>query len=385
MKIGILGGGQLAQMMAIAGKKYGHKFMFLTDDPDSCAAPYGELLCAAFDDLDAQDHLAQWADVVTYEFENIPLALVQRIEALVPLNPSSSTLAVASDRLQEKNAFRALGIPTATFLPVENLTQLTEAYSHLGKTAILKTRTQGYDGKGQALLEQPEQIKVAWQVLGEVPCIIEEKIAFKREVSIIAARNSLGEIVFYPLSENTHRDGILRLSIARIDDPFQQQAEQMILRLMEYLNYVGVMALELFQVGDELFANEFSPRVHNSGHWTIEGATTSQFDNHLHAICGSPLGATLVKQPTAMVNLIGKLPSKKAMTGISNATLHNYGKQERPGRKVGHITLLHDRRSTIDAFSESLKKLLEIADENDLAKQCHLLLKSLLKNKPILE
>lgn len=369
MKIGILGGGQLAQMMAIVGKKYDHEFKFLSNDIDSCAAPYGELLCASFDDLGAQDYLAQWADVVTYEFENVPSALVQRIESKVSLNPSSSALAVASDRLQEKNLFRTLGIPTAAFFPVESLTQLNEGFLRLGKAAIVKTRTQGYDGKGQALLEHPEQTEVSWQKLGKVPCIIEEKVAFKREVSIIAVRNSLGEIVFYPLSENIHRDGILRLSIARIDDPFQQQAEMMIRQIMEHLNYVGTMALELFQVGDTLIANELSPRVHNSGHWTIEGAETSQFDNHLRAICGLPLGQTMAKQTSAMVNLIGKLPSEKAIADIENATFHSYGKQERLGRKLGHITLLDSPQASTDSFSGSIKKLLEISGESDLAKE----------------
>lgn len=369
MKIGILGGGQLAQMMAIAGKKDGHEFMFLSNDIDSCAAPYGELLCASFDDLGAQDYLAQWADVVTYEFENVPSALAQRIESKIPLSPSSSALAVASDRLKEKNLFRTLGIPTAEFFPVENLTQLNEGFLHLGKTAIIKTRTQGYDGKGQALLEHPEQTEASWQKLGEVPCIVEEKVTFEREVSIIATRNSMGQIVFYPLSENIHREGILRLSIARIDDPFQERAEIMIRRIMEHLNYVGTMALELFQVGDKLISNEVSPRVHNSGHWTIEGAETSQFDNHLRAICGLPLGQTLVKQTSAMVNLIGKLPSEKAIVDIENATFHSYGKQERLGRKVGHITLLENPQTSKDSFSENIKALLEIAGESALAKE----------------
>ncbi len=383
MKIGILGGGQLAQMMAIAGLKHGHEFKFLSDDPLSCAAPYGELMVASYNDIQAQDQLAQWADVVTYEFENVPIATIQRIESQVAVHPSSSVLAVAGDRLIEKRLFRTLGIQTATFYQVDNLIQLNEAYSSIGQSAILKTRTEGYDGKGQAVINQPEQLASAWQKIGERPCILEAMVNFSREVSIIAARNTLGEIVFYPLSENIHREGILRLSIARVADPFQQQAEMMIKQLMEHLNYVGIMALELFQVGDDLFANEFAPRVHNSGHWTIEGAATSQFCNHLRAVSGLPLGNTAVLQHSAMVNLIGKMPSSKSVADIRNATLYTYGKQDRVGRKVGHITLFNDTQSEFNLFVTSLKKSLEIAGENDLAKQVDRLLSNSHSTRPL--
>jgi len=356
-------------MMAIAGTKSGHQFMFLSDAADSCAAPYGELLCAPLDDTQAQDRLAQFADVVTYEFENIPCSVVQRIESAVPLHPSSLALSIASDRLQEKSLFRQLGMGTTDFFPVDSLELLTEAFSAFGagQAAILKTRTQGYDGKGQAVINQPAQIADAWQQVGQVPCILEAKVKFSREVSMIAARSPSGEMVFYPLSENVHREGILRLSIARVDDPLQQQAEAMARRLMEHLDYVGVLALELFHVGDELFVNEIAPRVHNSGHWTIEGAATSQFDNHLRAVCGLPLGDTAVSQSVAMVNLIGTVPSEKAIAEIANATLHVYGKTDRPGRKVGHITLVDDSKTGSDVFVENLITLLDMVGEKELA------------------
>jgi 5-(carboxyamino)imidazole ribonucleotide synthase len=365
MKIGILGAGQLAQMMAKAGQQLGHEFKFLSDDPNSCAAGYGELLCASYDDEQAQNELIQWADVVTYEFENIPLATIERIESQTQLYPSANVLATARDRLIEKSTFRALGIETATFFPVDNLEQLTEAFLSINKTAILKTRTEGYDGKGQVVIKQVDQLADAWQQLAGRPCILEEKVNFSREVSIIAARNADGHIVYYPLTENVHREGILRLSIARVNDAMQLQAQSMVKTLMEHLNYVGVIALELFQVGDQLYANEFAPRVHNTGHWTIEGAITSQFENHLRAISQLPLGETTTSKITAMVNLIGKIPARDLIQ--SPAVLHDYGKSERENRKVGHITLVNHLDDKAH-FIERLKQLLQLVGEEDIAK-----------------
>ncbi len=367
MKIAVLGGGQLAQMLAMAGAQENHEFMFLSEDPDACAAPYGQILLAPLEDFEAQERLAAWADVVTYEFESLALDAVRRIETLNTLRPSASALGVASDRLIEKRLFRELGIPTTEFFPVENLAQLEEGFSKTSKDAILKTRTQGYDGKGQASINKATQLVEAWNKVGKVPSILEQKVQFSRELSIIAARSVAGDIAYYPASENIHREGILRFSIARINDPFQSRAESLIKRIMEKLDYVGVLALELFQVEGELFANEIAPRVHNTGHWTIEGASTSQFANHLRAVCGSELGSTDAKQLSAMVNLIGKLPPAEAIATIPNATLHAYGKAERPGRKVGHISLINNDPTARDSFHESLRDLLRIAGEDDLA------------------
>ncbi len=366
MNIGILGGGQLARMMAQAGAPLGLSFMFLSPDEEACAAPFGKHLCAPFDDKPSLQKLVEWADVVTYEFENIPLSSLESLQGQVPLYPSSSILAVAQDRLLEKRRFESLGIPTAKFAPVETLEALTGAVKDIGLPAILKTRTQGYDGKGQALLREESDLAEAWERIGKSPCIVESMVAFQREISIIGARDREGEVVFYPISENHHRGGILRLSISRLKDPLQEQAEAKLRKIMKDFNYVGVMALELFQVEDKLLANEFAPRVHNSGHWTIEGAPTSQFENHLRAICGLPLGDALSTQSAAMVNLLGYLPEEKKIREVSGATPHFYEKKERPGRKLGHITLTGED-ATREEFEQRLALLLEMADESELA------------------
>jgi 5-(carboxyamino)imidazole ribonucleotide synthase len=366
MNIGILGGGQLARMMAQAGSSLGLNFMFLCPDSHACAAPFGEHLCAPYDDKRAQKRLAEWADVATYEFENIPLSVVELLQQEIPLYPASSVLSVARDRLLEKLLFRTLGIPTAKFAPVDSLAELINALEDIAFPAILKTRTQGYDGKGQVLLRKASDLSSAWEEIGKVPCIVESVVEFRREISIIGARNQKGEMVFYPLSENHHRGGILRLSISRQDDPMQVRAEAKIRSIMDNLSYVGVMALELFQVGDQLFANELAPRVHNSGHWTIETVQTSQFENHLRAICGFSLGKTTTTQTGAMVNLIGRLPEEAQIRNIPEASPHFYAKEERPGRKVGHVTLTSSDCS-LEEFDRRLAALLQLAGETELA------------------
>lgn len=365
MKVGVLGGGQLAQMMARAGAPLGMEFMFLCPHGDACAAPFGQHLCADYADENAHRQLADWADVVTYEFENIPLPVVQSLERKVLVLPSSKALAAASDRLHEKRGFQALGVATAEFSTVDSAADLAEALAHIGLPSILKTRTEGYDGKGQAVLRNTAGLNEAWERVGKRPCILESMVPFARELSIIAVRSRSGAVAFYPLSENHHREGMLRLSISRPGDPMQVHAEKAIGRLMQELDYVGVLALELFQVGDQLLANEMAPRVHNTGHWTIEGAHTSQFENHLRAVCDLPLGDTGIVAPSAMVNLIGKLPSEADIRAVPGAIPHFYGKAERPGRKVGHITLTRDGSSA--EFRERLIQLLHLAGETELA------------------
>ncbi|MET0013901.1 MAG: 5-(carboxyamino)imidazole ribonucleotide synthase [Sedimenticola sp.] len=366
MNVGILGGGQLAQMMAQAGSKLDMSFTFLCPDPQACAAPFGQHLCAPFGDEEAKRQLAEWADVATYEFENIPAEHVASLEQQVDLHPSSNALAVARDRLKEKRRFRSLGIPTAEFMPVDSLDDLKEAIGVVGLPAILKTRTMGYDGKGQAVLRSPDDLADAWTQVGEVPCIVESMVNFTREFSIIAARSRTGELAFYPLSENHHREGILRLSLSRQGHPLQSTAQSLIQRLLNELDYVGVLALELFEVGDELYANEMAPRVHNTGHWTIDGALTSQFENHLRAICGMPLGATDAPAQAAMVNLIGELQDEATIREFPGATPHFYGKSERPGRKVGHINLVDTGEGPL-SFEQQLIGLLQLTGESALA------------------
>jgi len=367
MKVGILGGGQLARMLAQAGRPLGMEFMFLCPNPDACAAPFGQHLCAAFDDAAALKRFGDWSDVVTFEFENIPAAVVDDLQRRVPIHPPAIALAVAQDRLREKQTFQSLGIPTPRFSPANSLEQLREAVSDIGLPAIAKTRTQGYDGKGQALLRNEEDLAAAWETLGRVPAIVETLVPFRRELSIIAVRGSAGDTVFYPLIENHHRSGILRLSLSRAGDPLQASAESCVRKLLEHLDYVGILALELFQTDDGLLANEFAPRVHNSGHWTIDGARTSQFENHLRAVGGLPLGDTGLIRPTAMVNLVGELPAAADVRAIPGTVTHLYDKTERPDRKIGHVNLSASADTFDPVFFERLAQLLRLTGEDDLA------------------
>ncbi|MFO7594313.1 MAG: 5-(carboxyamino)imidazole ribonucleotide synthase [Pseudomonadota bacterium] len=339
MIVGIVGGGQLARMMALAGIPLGLRFVFLDPAKDACAAELGEHLCGAYDDEAALARLAQMSDVVTYEFENVPETSIEFLSQRVPVYPGVLALATARDRLNEKSLFRQLGIPTVPFVAVGTLEELQQAMSTTGLPAVLKTRTLGYDGKGQAVLKEEADILPAWEALGGVPLILEGFATFQREISVIAVRGQNGEIRFYPVTENSHRDGILHLSRSRPGDRQQQQAETYAKALMEKLDYIGVMALELFDTGDKLLANEMAPRVHNSGHWTIEGAVTSQFENHLRAILNLPLGSTEAVGYAAMVNFIGEMPEAKDILALPNSWLHDYDKKPRPGRKVGHATV----------------------------------------------
>lgn len=340
MIVGIVGGGQLARMLALAGIPLGLRFVFLDPAEDACAAPLGEHLCGAYDDEALLARMADKCDVVTYEFENVPEISIEFLSQRVAVYPGALALATARDRLNEKSLFRELGIPTVPFFPVDSLDELKRAAAETGLPAVLKTRTLGYDGKGQAVLRTEADIESAWQQLGGVPLILEGFADFRREISIIGVRSHDGETRFYPLAENTHRNGILQLSRSRPDDPMQPLAEQAAQRLLDKLDYVGVMALELFDTGDALMANEIAPRVHNSGHWTIEGAVTSQFENHLRAILGLPLGSTDARGLAAMVNFVGRMPPTQQIMAYPGVHLHNYNKAARDGRKVGHATLL---------------------------------------------
>jgi 5-(carboxyamino)imidazole ribonucleotide synthase len=365
MKVGLLGGGQLAQMLAQAGSHLGMTFRFISPDPQACAAPFGEHIYADYHDTQAFEQLAEWADVITYESENIPGAVANALEKIATFLPSAKALRIAGDRLLEKQLFNTLNIPTVAFEDVSSVETLHLAVEKIGLPAILKTRKEGYDGKGQVVLRDKNQTEAAWNSLGQTPCILEEMVNFSREVSIIAVRNKQGHCEFYPLTENHHRDGILRLSLCLKSDPYQQQAETLIKKLLKKLDYVGVLTLELFQVGETLMANEMAPRVHNSGHWTIEGSEVSQFENHLRAVCGLPLGYTKKVKASAMLNLIGTLPSEDEISAFADTYFHDYGKSEKPGRKLGHITMTcYDNKP--DSFDHTLKKLIQIVDRQDL-------------------
>jgi 5-(carboxyamino)imidazole ribonucleotide synthase len=362
MKVGVLGAGQLARMIALAGVPLGLEFIFLDPSADACANRLGEALIGDYNDPALLAKLAERADVVTYEFENVPADVAEFLASHTQVHPSPKALAVAQDRLLEKSFFHDIGIPTPTYAAVDSFESLKQAMVTLGYPAILKSRTLGYDGKGQALLKSADDLKQAWEQLQGAPAVVEAFVPFKREVSIIAVRSVSGEVVFYPLSENLHRGGILRVSECRADDPTQKQAESYVSRLLEALDYVGVLALELFEVDGQLLANEFAPRVHNSGHWTIEGAETSQFENHLRAILDLPLGSTAPVDNAAMVNFIGGLPKTEELLAIPHAHLHLYDKSPRKGRKVAHATL---RAESAEQLSGLVKQLAALADQVD--------------------
>ena len=338
MVIGIVGGGQLARMMALAGIPLGMRFIFLDPAVDACAAPLGEHLQGDYDDEALLREMAAKADVVTYEFENVPATAIATLSQQVDVFPSQQALATARDRIHEKSLCNELEIATVPFAAVDSLEELQQAVESIGLPAILKTRTLGYDGKGQQLLHTEADLASAWQQLGGVPLILEGFANFQREISIVSVRSRSGEIRYYPLSENHHHEGILDTAKSLPNDPRQPLAEALAKRLLERLDYVGVMALELFDTDAGLLVNEMAPRVHNSGHWSIEGAESSQFENHLRAIAGLPLGGTAAVGYARMVNFIGGVPEASQVLSNPSAHLHDYNKAPRAGRKVGHVT-----------------------------------------------
>lgn len=358
MKVGVIGGGQLGRMLALAGTPLGMEFSFLDPADDACAAPVGKHLHAAYDAQAELQQLAQSMDVVTFEFENVPSEAVAYLAQHVPVFPNAESLRVARDRLNEKSMFRELDIPVTAFANVESQQQLDEAVATMGLPAILKTRTLGYDGKGQKVLRSTDDVAGAHAELGGVPCLLEGFVNFTGEVSVIAVRGRDGEIACYPLAHNTHKDGILELSVASDNHPQQALAEDYARRVLEKLDYVGALGFEFFEVDGGLMANEIAPRVHNSGHWTIEGAECSQFENHLRAIAGLPLGSTALVGRSAMVNCIGRMPANAQVMPLADVHVHNYGKAEKPGRKVGHITLRSQTEERLRQAIESTRRLL---------------------------
>jgi 5-(carboxyamino)imidazole ribonucleotide synthase len=340
--IGILGGGQLGYMLALAGYPLGLHFRFLDPSPEAPVGRIAQRVTAEYNDQAALEKFANGLELVTYEFENVPVEAAKFLAERVPVYPPPAALEAAQDRMNEKDLFRRLGIPTTEFLPVSNHSELEAAAKTLGLPAVLKTCRMGYDGKGQWILRTAQDVAKAKSELPKVQLILERFVPFTRELSVLAVRSRSGEIAYYPLVENHHRGGILRLSLApapRLEATIQGAAEDAARRVLESLKYVGVLAIEFFEFEGRLLANEMAPRVHNSGHWTIEGAVTSQFENHLRAVLGLPLGSTGPAGHCAMVNLIGDLPESPEVLAVPDAHLHLYGKSPRPGRKLGHITL----------------------------------------------
>jgi 5-(carboxyamino)imidazole ribonucleotide synthase len=358
MKIGVIGGGQLGRMLALAGTPLGMSFAFLDPAPDACAQALGEHIRADYDDKEHLRRLADEVDLVTFEFESVPAETVAFLSQFVPVYPSAEALRIARDRWFEKSMFKDLGIPTPEFADIQSQADLDAAVAAIGLPAVLKTRTLGYDGKGQKLLRKPADVAGAFAELGSVPCILEGFVPFTGEVSLIAVRGRDGETCFYPLVHNTHESGILRLSVASSSHPLQALAEDYVGRVLEYLDYVGVLAFEFFEVDGGLKANEIAPRVHNSGHWTIEGAECSQFENHLRAVAGLPLGSTAKLGESAMLNFIGEVPEVARVVAIEDCHLHHYGKAFKAGRKVGHATLRCPDRATLDRQSTAVETLI---------------------------
>jgi 5-(carboxyamino)imidazole ribonucleotide synthase len=347
-RVAVLGGGQLGWMLGLAGIPLGCEFAFLDPVAGATASAVGDLIVGALDDVGAARRAAEGATVVTYEWEGVPAATARALEAVAPVYPSANALDVAQDRIVEKEKLRALGIATAPFAAVDSTADLRAALEAIGLPAILKTRRGGYDGKGQVLLHDPASADEAWPGLGEVPCILEGFVPFDRELSIVAVRGRDGEVRCWPAVENHHHDGILRLTRApapALDDALQARAEAAIRPLLDDLDYVGVCCVELFEVGDTVLANEIAPRVHNSGHWTIDACSVSQFENHIRAVAGWPLGETERHSNARMDNLIGADANAwERLAGEAGACLHLYGKREaRAGRKMGHVTWITSR------------------------------------------
>ena len=350
-RVTVLGGGQLGRMLGLACIPLGLSFRFLDPSTEAPAGLVGDLVVGGLDDTAAALDAARGSGVVTYEWEGVPADTARAVQGEVGVFPPPAALEVAQDRLVEKNALRALGIATASYAAVDDRASLDAAISAIGLPAVLKTRRGGYDGKGQAVIRSDADVDTAWSALGGVPLILEGFVAFRRELSILAARGHDGAVVCWPAVENTHINGILHVSRAPardLDVAQQAQAEACIRPLLDSLDYVGVCCVELFDVSGTLLANEIAPRVHNSGHWTIEGAQTSQFENHLRAVLWWPLGSTEARGVSAMVNCIARMPDRDAVLAIPGAHLHDYGKQPRPGRKVGHITVTATDETTLD-------------------------------------
>ena len=360
MKVGVIGGGQLGRMLSLAGTPLGMQFTFLDPAVDACAAAVGEHLLGGYDSQEHLQQLAQTVDLVTFEFESVPAETVAFLEQFVPVYPSANALRIARDRWFEKSMFKALGIPTTEFADVLSQADLEAAVAQIGLPAVLKTRTLGYDGKGQKVLREAADVVDAFAYLGNVPCILEGFVAFSGEVSLIAVRGRDGEVLSYPLVHNVHNDGILHLSVASDEHPLQALAQDYAERVLKELDYVGVLAFEFFEVDGGLKANEIAPRVHNSGHWTIEGAECSQFENHLRAVAGLPLGSVEKVGHSAMLNFIGSIPATADVVAVADCHLHDYSKAFKPGRKVGHATLRSQSAQRLQEQIAALEALLKV-------------------------
>lgn len=355
MTVGCLGGGQLGRMLALAGAQLGQRFVFLDPGRGACAGQVGELVVGAYDGVDELSELSRRADVVTYEFESVPVSAARYLASRVPVYPPPRALEVAQDRLDEKRFFDALGVPTAAFRPASTRDELRDAARALGLPVVVKTRRFGYDGKGQAVCRTEADVEAAFDALGAAPLLVERLVPFDFEVSLLSVRSTKGEVRHYPLVRNRHAHGILQVSVPWRDAALQAEGEAHAARVLAELDYVGVLCVEFFVVGATLVANELAPRVHNSGHFTVEGAETSQFENHVRAVLGLPLGSTRVPRPTAMVNVVGGAPNTGALLALDGAHVHLYGKLgAAPGRKLGHVTVVAETDDARDRLVDAV-------------------------------
>jgi 5-(carboxyamino)imidazole ribonucleotide synthase len=360
--IGVVGGGQLARMLTLAGVPLGLSMRVFDPSSAACAGQVAPLTCGAFADATALLAFARDLDVLTFDFENVPGSTLQALSCDIDVAPNPGALIVSQDRLLEKQTFSSLDIPVAPYVAVNNHQQMIQAITELGTAGILKTRTLGYDGKGQIRIRHASDAQSAFDSLGLAPCVYEQLVPFVRELSIVAARSREGEFRCYPLTENIHDEGILAVSIApaRATEALQRKAQSYASKVADHFDYVGVFALEFFQVGEQLILNEMAPRVHNSGHWTIEGSGCSQFQNHLRAITGMPLGTTEVTGVSLMLNWVGEMPEPREFLAFAPGQVracawHDYGKTAREGRKVGHCTITADTLSDIRLFLSAVQ------------------------------
>ncbi|MCU0760397.1 MAG: 5-(carboxyamino)imidazole ribonucleotide synthase [Steroidobacteraceae bacterium] len=360
MTVGIVGAGQLGRMLALAGYPLGQDFLFLDRTDDTPGAKVAPSLRGEFTDRRLLRELARRSEVITFDWENVSVESLAALGRRTRIAPPLAALAASQDRLSEKRLFDRLGIPTTRYAAVDSRASLLRAVKRIGLPGVLKTRRMGYDGKGQSVLRRLDDLDAALATMGGQPAIYEEFVPFDFEVSIIGARSTRGEVAIYPLNGNVHRDGILRVTRSPHGTAaLQRRAAGHLRRMLGHFDYAGILNIEFFVRRGRLVANETAPRVHNSGHWTIEGAETSQFENHLRAILGLPLGSTAARGHAAMVNLIGTMPGREALLAIPGLHLHDYAKAPRPGRKLGHCTLVAANPA---ARERRLRRLLRLVD-----------------------
>lgn len=362
MTIGVLGAGQLGRMLALAAYRLGERVVLLDPNPESCGGHVAPVVVGRWDEPGALAELARRADVVTFEFENVPESAARFLADRVAVAPPAAALAIAQDRMREKQFFGQIDVAVAPYAAVDSQAQLQAAIATIGLPAVLKTRRFGYDGKGQHILRTWADVEQGWLALGAAPLLVEALVPFDFEVSAIACRGRDGQIVRYPLVDNEHRDGVLHLSrpgSPRVTPSLQAQADAVMDRALAALDYVGVLTVEFFVHQGRLLANEMAPRVHNSGHYSIDGAATSQFDNHVRALVGLPLGSTETLRPCAMVNVVGAMPALAALCALPGVQVHAYGKRGSAGRKIGHITVSAEDEATLAARLDVVRAMVE--------------------------